>query len=90
MPQVGFGWTNGVALVLLNSTYVICDILDDSNGGAKSFVESRLFLGMAISLGVASVGLAAYLLYAYAYERETCCSAMAKNRNEGSMSTNLL
>jgi hypothetical protein len=53
VPQVGFGWTNGVALVLLNSSIIFVPVNDDTQDTDKA---STLLLILLLSICGSVVG----------------------------------
>lgn len=61
-PQVGFGWTNGVALVMLNWTYpdiqpVTADDDEEDNGGLSAGMAALVaVLCIGFVVGIAAVG----------------------------------
>lgn len=57
VPQIGFGWTNGVALVLLNTSFAMAE--SDSPGRHK-FPSSTIYI-VAVALSVVvCIGLMRY------------------------------
>jgi hypothetical protein len=64
-PQIGFGWSNGVALVLLNSTAsIVDDDATDTSNGSNSNKNNAIIISVSVVcvvVFVSIVGVIAYL-----------------------------
>jgi hypothetical protein len=63
-PQIGFGWSNGVALVMLNTSSFKKSSDDESDGGLSTTNAILLSVGI-----VAAVGLLAGAIYYFVFRR---------------------
>ena len=63
IPQIGFGWTNGVALVLLRQAY---STPINSNGGGNSSVSDAMIIVVSCLAGFIGV-LSIVMLYLHVY-----------------------
>lgn len=52
VPQIGFGWSNGVALVLLNAT---TQTVNKKNGDDDDETDTSLIIGLTVGLVAAAV-----------------------------------
>jgi hypothetical protein len=59
-PQVGFGWTNGVALTLLARNYGI-NVTDDDYLSDDDYFDDSLSVGEKVGIAIAVIGLALIL-----------------------------
>lgn len=63
-PQIGFGWSNAVALILLNEKYPPIPTADDNgNGGSSGDSLPGWAVALIVILVVASVAVVGYLAY---------------------------
>jgi hypothetical protein len=53
VPQAGFGWSNGVALVLLNSTFTF--VLPDDSGSSSNHISAWFLVILLFSISAAVV-----------------------------------
>jgi len=85
-PQVGFGWTNGVALYLLNRTlpYVVIVDDDDSSASAPPPVDPVAIVVAAVTFFVAvAVGYCLYMRHERRKEQKIARAAAATAIAEG-------
>ena len=62
VPQVGFGWTNGVALYLLNSTLSSTDAATDTSTTSSSGIDNTAIVIVCVLVGILALCVAGYTL----------------------------
>lgn len=93
VPQIGFGWSNAVALVLINATYVgpVIPKIDDDDDDASLPIDDALSTALIVIAPlflIFIVVMGAYWYYHHYYKKKQVYLAVRLDEENGSYGSN--